>query len=99
MVVVAVVVTSGSAVASVAPKIHLTRTKFQSVSSTEQYSRDFPSFSWLDITDVVRAGLRDVARGRVLSVPGLLYKVLVAVSDLAPRFLVRRISSFATGRR
>jgi len=42
--------------------------------------------------------LRDVARGRVLSVPGLLYKVLVAVSDLAPRFLVRRISSFATGR-
>ncbi|MFM8901888.1 MAG: SDR family NAD(P)-dependent oxidoreductase [Actinomycetota bacterium] len=77
----------------------LTRTEFQSISSTEKYSRDFPSFAWLDVTDVARAGLRDVARGRVLSVPGLLYKVLVAVSDLAPRFLVRRISSFATGRR
>jgi len=77
----------------------LTRTEFQSISSTENYSRDFPSFAWLDVTDVARAGLRDVARGRVLSVPGLLYKVLVAVSDLAPRFLVRRISSFATGRR
>jgi len=77
----------------------LTRTEFQSVSSTEQYSRDFPSFSWLDVTDVARAGLRDVARGRALSVPGALYKALVAVSDLAPRFLVRRISAFATGRR
>jgi len=77
----------------------LTRTEFQSISSTEKYSRDFPEFAWLDATDVARAGLRDVARGRVLSVPGLLYKVLVAVSDLAPRFLVRRISSFATGRR
>ncbi|MFM8002812.1 MAG: SDR family NAD(P)-dependent oxidoreductase [Actinomycetota bacterium] len=77
----------------------LTRTEFQSISSTENYSRDFPSFAWLDVTDVARAGLRDVARGRVLSVPGLLYKVLVAVSDLAPRFLVRHISSFATGRR
>jgi len=77
----------------------LTRTEFQSISSTENYSRDFPSFAWLDVTDVAHDGLRDVARGRVLSVPGLLYKVLVAVSDLAPRFLVRRISSFATGRR
>ena len=77
----------------------LTRTEFQSISSTEQYSRDFPAFSWLDVTDVARAGLRDVARGRALSVPGALYKGLVAVSDLAPRFLVRRISAFATGRR
>ena len=77
----------------------LTRTEFQSISSTEQYSRDFPAFAWLDVTDVARAGLRDVARGRALSVPGALYKGLVAVSDLAPRFLVRRISAFATGRR
>lgn len=77
----------------------LTRTEFQSISSTEQYSRDFPTFAWLDATDVAHAGLRDVARGRALSVPGPLYKGLVAVSDLAPRFLVRRISAFATGRR
>jgi short-subunit dehydrogenase len=69
----------------------LTRTEFQSISSTEQYSRNFPSFSWLDVTDV--------ARGRALSVPGALWKALVVISDLAPRFLVRRISAFATGRR
>jgi short-subunit dehydrogenase len=55
----------------------LTRTEFQSISSTEQYSRDFPSFSWLDVTDVARAGLRDVARGRALSVPVALRKELV----------------------
>jgi len=77
----------------------LTRTEFQSISSTEKYSRDFPEFAWLDATDVARAGLRDVARGRVLSVPGALYKALVTVSDLMPRAVVRRISSFATGRR
>ena len=76
----------------------LVRTEFQSISSTEQYSRDFPSFSWLDVTDVARAGLRDMARGKVLSVPGALYKGLFAVSDLLPRALVRRISSLATGR-
>jgi len=77
----------------------LTRTEFQSISSTEKYSRDFPEFAWLDATDVARAGLRDVARGRVLSVPGALYKALVTVSDLMPRAVVRRISSFATDRR
>jgi len=77
----------------------LTRTEFQSISSTEKYSRDFPEFAWLDATDVARAGLRDVARGRVLSVPGALYKAVVTVSDLMPRAVVRRISSFATGRR
>jgi len=76
----------------------LVRTEFQSISSTEQYSRDFPSFSWLDVTDVARAGLRDMARGKVLSVPGALYKGLFTVSDLLPRALVRRISSLATGR-
>jgi short-subunit dehydrogenase len=77
----------------------LTRTEFQSISSTEQYSRDFPSFSWLDVTDVARAGLRDVARGRALSVPGALWKALVVISDVLPRAIVRRISAFATGRR
>lgn len=73
----------------------LTRTEFQSVSNTERYAREFPEFAWLDATDVARAGLRDVARGRTLSVPGGLYKGLVAVSDLLPRSLVRRISSIA----
>ncbi len=58
-----------------------------------------PNFAWLETKEVACAGLRDVARGRALSVPGAFYKGLVTVSDFAPRSLVRRISSFATGRR
>ena len=77
----------------------LTRTEFQNISSMEQVAREFPDFAWLETKDVACAGLRDVARGRALSVPGAFYKGLVTVSDFAPRSLVRRISSFATGRR
>ncbi|HMG31513.1 MAG TPA: SDR family oxidoreductase [Jiangellaceae bacterium] len=33
-----------------------------------------PSFMWLDADDVVRAGLRDLRRGKVVSVPGAVYK-------------------------
>ena len=76
----------------------LTRTEFQNISSMEQVAREFPDFAWLETKDVACAGLRDVARGRALSVPGAFYKGLVTVSDFAPRSLVRRISSFATGR-
>ena len=43
--------------------------------------------------------IQHVPRGRTLSMPGTRYKALVAVSDLALRLLVRRISTFATGRR
>ena len=43
--------------------------------------------------------LKTQSLARALSVPGALYKALVALSDLAPRFLVRRISAFATGHR
>ena len=77
----------------------LVRTEFQSISSTEKYARDFPEIMWLDATDVARAGLRDVARGRTLSIPGAIYKGLAAVSSAFPRALVRRITAFATGRR
>ncbi|KQZ24663.1 MULTISPECIES: SDR family NAD(P)-dependent oxidoreductase [Microbacterium] len=43
-----------------------------------------PSFLWLDARDVVRAGLRDAARGRAVSVPSLRYKAIVAVASLLP---------------
>ena len=76
-----------------------TRTEFSEVSGTNSIASQVPNFAWLEATDVAREGLRDVARGRALSVPGAFYKGLVTVSDFAPRSLVRRISSFATGRR
>ncbi len=70
----------------------LTRTEFQQVSNTEHYQSNFPSFAWLDADDVARAGLDDVARGRALSVPGLVYKGMAAATGMTPRGLVRRLS-------
>ncbi len=71
----------------------LTRTEFQSVSNTDSYQATYPDFAWLDATDVARAGLHDVAKGKVLSVPGALYKGIVAASGVTPRSLLRGISS------
>jgi len=70
----------------------LTRTEFQSVSSTESYATQYPSFAWLEAAEVAQAGLDDVAKGRALSIPGALYKGMVAASGLAPRSIARRIT-------
>jgi short-subunit dehydrogenase len=51
-----------------------------------------PRFGWLDADDVVDAALADVRRRRVVSVPSARYKSVVAVSRLAPRSVVRRVS-------
>ena len=72
----------------------LTRTEFQSVSSSDRYASQYPSFAWLSADDVAAAGLTDVAKGRPLSVPGLLYKGLVVTSGITPRCtLVTSVSS------
>ncbi|OMC08063.1 short-chain dehydrogenase [Mycolicibacter heraklionensis] len=58
-----------------------------------------PSFMWLEVDDVVAASLSDIARGEVLSVPGLQYKALVGVSRLMPRGLSRTLTNrFGRGR-
>ena len=56
----------------------LTRTEFQSVSRTDSYTTDFPTMVWMSATEVAEAGLRDVAKGDALSMPGVLNKVLAA---------------------
>jgi short-subunit dehydrogenase len=70
----------------------LTKTEFQSVSSTEAFQERFPDAVWTDVDEVARAGLRDMARGRAISVPGYLYKGLVAVSGVTPRPVARRLA-------
>jgi short-subunit dehydrogenase len=70
----------------------LTRTEFQSVSNTDHYSTNYPQFAWLEAADVARAGLEDVAKGRALSVPGVLYKGLAIATGITPRGLARRLS-------
>jgi len=57
-----------------------------------------PNWWWLDADDVVRHGLRDLARGRPVSVPGWRYRALVAVVRHAPRGLLRTLAPRARGR-
>ena len=48
-----------------------------------------PKFMWLDADRLVRDALDDVAKGKVISVPGAQYKAIVAALRLAPRSVVR----------
>lgn len=70
----------------------LTRTEFQSVSNSESYAAQYPEFAWLTSEQVAVAGLADVAKGRALSVPGVIYKGLAVAAGVTPRRLARRLS-------
>ncbi len=50
-----------------------------------------PGPLWLDASDVVSESLRDVARGKAVSVPSLRYKALVALTRLVPPSLAARV--------
>ncbi len=71
----------------------LTKTEFQSVSNSDAYASSYPGFVWLKVDDVAAAGLADVAKGKALSVPGLIYKGLTAAAGVTPRNIARRLSS------
>ncbi len=47
-----------------------------------------PAFLWLDASTLVRLALRDVARGRAVSIPTLRYKIVVALAGLLPKRIV-----------
>ena len=51
-----------------------------------------PSFMWLEVDDVVSQSLADVASGKVISIPGLQYKALIAAERLIPRTLMRAVT-------
>lgn len=51
-----------------------------------------PGFLWLNARDVVRAGLRDAALGRSVSVPSLRYKLIVGTSRFLPSALTSRVA-------
>ncbi|MCQ4082628.1 SDR family oxidoreductase [Streptomyces sp. RB6PN25] len=57
-----------------------------------------PGWAWLDADKVVATAIRDLARGRVVSVPDLRYKVAVGLAKVAPSGAFGRVSSTA-GRR
>ncbi len=74
-----------------------THTEFHARASMDM-SR-LPEPLWLDADDVVRTALADLDRGRVVSVPGAAYKVLVGALSVLPRPLVRRSSGGLASRR
>jgi short-subunit dehydrogenase len=51
-----------------------------------------PGFLWLSAEDVAATALRDHRAGKVLSVPGVQYKVIVAASRLVPPSVNRRVT-------
>lgn len=67
------------------------RTEFHARAGIDAGARRGPF--WLDAGRVVDACLADLARGKVVSVPSPQYKAIVAVVDLLPRPLVRRITA------
>ncbi len=74
----------------------LTHTEFQSISNTTGLESKFPEFAWMSADDVARDGLRAVADGKAICVPGVVNKSLVSTSKLTPRALTRRISGLVT---
>ncbi len=58
-----------------------------------------PAAAFLDVDTVVAASLADLRRGRIVSVPGALYRVLVGVTRLLPRPAVRALSRAVYGAR
>ena len=78
---------AGSGVTATALLPGFTHTEFHQRAGVNM-SR-IPEFLWLDSDRLVRDCLEDVARGKVLSVPGLHYKAIVAALRVIPRAVVR----------
>ena len=54
--------------------------------------KSIPSLMWLSVDDVISESLADIAKGKVVSVPGIQYKALTTVGRLVPRSLVREMN-------
>ena len=52
-----------------------------------------PSWMWLDADRLAADCLRDVAAGKMISIPSRRYQALILAARLAPRPLVRRASA------
>jgi short-subunit dehydrogenase len=59
---------------------------------------NIPSWMWLDADKLVAEALKDLARGKALSIPDPRYKALMGVVKVAPRGLLGGITS-RTGRK
>ncbi|WP_166347535.1 SDR family NAD(P)-dependent oxidoreductase [Phytoactinopolyspora limicola] len=77
---------AGTGVRAMALAPGFTRTEFHD--RAEMTMTGLPSWLWLDADPLVQAALRDLQRGKTVSVPGALYKVMAAALPRLPRRLV-----------
>lgn len=89
----------GSGVTATALCPGFTHTEFHERAKLDMSS--LPDFMWLDSDRLVRDALDDVAKGKVVSVPGPQYKAIVAALRVIPRPIVRAnaASAHRPGRR
>ncbi len=66
-----------------------TRTEFHQRAGID--TARIPNGLWLDADAVVSSGLRDLRKGKLVSVPDWRYKAIVALARYAPRGLVDRV--------
>ena len=81
---------SGSGVSATALCPGFTRTEFHERADLDM-SR-MPKAMWLEADGLVRACLDDVRAGKVISVPGLQYKVIAGIAQVVPHSLLRAVS-------
>jgi short-subunit dehydrogenase len=72
-----------------------TRTEFHSRANMD--TQTIPNWMWLDVDAVVAKSLKDFANGKVISVPGMQYKILSLIAQYLPRPLVRKLSVASRG--
>jgi len=81
---------SGSGVSATALCPGLTVTEMHE--RVKIYSSRLPKAMWLDADSLVRDCLNDVKAGKVISVPGVQYKVIADIAQLVPNRLARAVS-------
>jgi len=84
---------AGSGVSATALCPGFTRTEMHERANVDMSK--LPKVMWLEADRLVRDCLDDVKAGKVLSVPGVPYKVIAGIAEVAPRALVRALSSRA----
>jgi uncharacterized protein len=68
------------------------RTEFHERAGIDMGARTGPL--WLDADRVVSDCITDLAKGRVISVPSMQYKAIVAAADVLPRMVMRKLMAF-----
>jgi len=83
----------GSGVSATALCPGFTRTEFHERANLDMSGT--PNAMWLEADWLVRDCLDDVSAGKVISIPGVQYKVIAGVAQLVPHSLMRAVSGRA----